>query len=143
MVCDPGPEWPWPDERSRPMRSRYLSGLYPLEEFAPLMRPMAGRVGMDRAERRIGLTYGGNGLEDRPREDLPRVEVVILDSFHPAERLTGLARRPHPEDEAIAEEQARRWRGLLKQEGGRGAGGGPGRMGLAEASGVGRGGQRV
>ena len=118
MVCNPGPEWPWPDERPRPMRSRYLSGLYPLEEFAPLMRPMAGRVGMDQADRWIGLSDGGAGLEDRLRENFPRVEVVILDFFHPAERLTGLARRLHPEDEAVAEEQARRWRGLLKQEGG-------------------------
>jgi len=118
MVCNPGPEWPWPEERSRPMRSRHLSGLYPLEEFAPLLRPVAGRVGMDRADRWIGLSDGGAGLEDRLRENFPRLEVVILDFFHPAERLTGLARRPHPEDEAHAEEQARRWRGLLKQEGG-------------------------
>lgn len=118
MVCNPRPEWPWPDEKPRPMRSRYISGLHPLEEFVPLMRPMAGRVGMDRAERWIGLTDGGAGLEDRLRENFPRVEVVILDFFHPAERLTGLARRLHPDDETAAEEQARQWRGLLKQEGG-------------------------
>jgi len=118
MVCNPGPEWPWPDEKPRPMRSRYLSGLYPLEEFTPLLRPVAGRVGMDRADRWIGLSDGGAGLEDRLRENFPRVEVVILDFFHPAERLTGLARRLYPEDEAVAEEQARQWRGLLKQEGG-------------------------
>src|SRR4051812_23246439 len=117
MVCNPAPEWPWPDEKSRPMRSRYLSGLYPLEEFAPLMRPLAGRVGMDRADRWIGLTDGGAGLGDRLRENFPRVEVVILDFFPPAERLTGLARRLHPDDEAAAEEQAQRWRGLLRQEG--------------------------
>jgi hypothetical protein len=139
MVCNPAPEWPWPDERSRPMRSRYLSGLYPLEEFAPLMRPLAGRVGMDRADRWIGLTDGGAGLEDRLRENFPRVEVVILDFFHPAERLTGLARRLHPDDEAAAEEQARRWRGLLRQEGGAvlaavlGEWDWPRRPGLAEA----------
>jgi hypothetical protein len=36
MVCNPGPEWPWPDEEPGPMRARYLSGLYPLEDFAPL-----------------------------------------------------------------------------------------------------------
>jgi hypothetical protein len=118
LVCDPGPEWPWPEERPRSMRSRYLSGLYPLEEFAPLLRPLAGHVGMDRADRWIGLTDGGNGLEDRLRENFPRVEVVILDFFHPAERLTGLARRLHPEDEARAEEQAGQWRVLLKEEGG-------------------------
>ena len=118
LVCNPGPEWPWPDEKPRPMRSRYLAGLYPLEEFAPLLRPMAGRVGMDRSDRWIGLTDGGNGLEERLRANFPRVEVVILDFFHPAERLTGLARRLHPEDEAQAQAQACRWRQLLKEEGG-------------------------
>jgi hypothetical protein len=118
MVCNPAPEWPWPDEKPRPMRSRYLSGLDSLEEFAPLLRPLAGHVGMDLADCWIGLTDGGAGLEERLRENFPRVEVVILDFFHPAERLTGLARRLHPEDEAKAEEQARWWRGLLKDEGG-------------------------
>jgi hypothetical protein len=118
MVCNPAPEWPWPDEKPRPMRSRYLSGLYPLEEFAPLLRPMAGHAGMDQADRWIGLTDGGNGLEERLRENFPRVEVVILDFFHPAERLTGLARRLHPDDEAKAEEQARQWRQVLREEGG-------------------------
>ena len=73
---------------------------------------------MDRADRWIGLTDGGNGLEDRLRENFPRVEVVILDFFHPAEKLTGLARLLHPEDEGQAEEQARQWRQLLKDEGG-------------------------
>ena len=118
MVCNPGPEWPWPDERPRPMRARYLAGLSPLEDFAPRLRAPAGRVGMDRADRWIGLTDGGAGLEDRLAENFPRVEVVILDFFHPAERLTGLARLLHPDDEGVAEDQARRWRCLLKEEGG-------------------------
>ncbi|CAN5848841.1 hypothetical protein BH23PLA1_BH23PLA1_39770 [soil metagenome] len=118
MVCNPGPEWPWSDEKPGPMAARYLSGLYPLEDFAPLLRTPAGHVGMDRADRWIGLSDGGNGLEDRLRQNFPRVEVVILDFFHPAEKLTGLARRLDPEDEAHAEEQARQWRGLLKDEGG-------------------------
>jgi hypothetical protein len=118
LVCNPAPDYPWPEETRKPMRSRYLSGLAPLEEFAPLMRPLAGRVGMDHADRWIGLSDGGNGLEDRLRENFPRVEVVILDFFHPAEKLTGLARRLYPEDEAKAEEQAREWRHLLKEEGG-------------------------
>ena len=118
VVCNPHPEWPWPDERPRPMRSRYLSGLYPLEEFAPLLRAPGGHVGMDRADRWIGLSDGGNGLEDRLRENFPRVEVVILDFYHPAEKLTELARRLHPEDEAAAFDQARQWRQWLKEEGG-------------------------
>ncbi|CAN5856050.1 hypothetical protein BH23PLA1_BH23PLA1_20650 [soil metagenome] len=33
------------------MQSRYLSGLHPLEQFAPLLRRPAGAVGMDRADR--------------------------------------------------------------------------------------------
>jgi hypothetical protein len=140
MVCNPAPEFPWPEEPPRPMRARYLAGLYPLADFAPLLRAPAGRVGMDRADRWIGLTDGGAGLEERLRENFPRVEVVILDFFHPAERLTGLARRLHPEDEAQAEEQARRWRGTLKAEGGAflaaelGEWDWPRRSGLAEAA---------
>ena len=118
MVCNPGPEWPWPDEKPRPMRGALPLGAVPAGGVRAAAAPMAGRVGMDRADRWIGLTDGGNGLEDRLRENFPRVEVVILDFFHPAERLTGLARRLHPEDEAQAEEQARRWRQLLKDEGG-------------------------
>jgi hypothetical protein len=118
MICNPGPEWPWPDERPQPMRARYLAGLYPLVDMGPLLRKPAGRVGMDQADRWLGLTDGGNGLEDRLTENFPRVEVIILDFFHPAERLTGLARLLHPEAEAEAQEQARRWRQLLKDEGG-------------------------
>ena len=118
MVCNPAPEWPWPDERPTPMRARYLAGMYPLAEIAPLLRTPAAAVGMDRADRWIGLSDGGIGLEDRLRENFPRVEVIILDFFHPAERLTGLARLLCPKDEDRSEEQARRWRQLLKAEGG-------------------------
>jgi hypothetical protein len=118
MVCNPSPEWPWPEEKPRPMQARYLAGLYPLEGFVPLLRRPAGSVGMDDADRWIGLSDGGSGLEDRLRENFPRVEVIILDFFHPAERLTGLARRLHPEDETQAEVQAQQWRQLMKDEGG-------------------------
>ena len=58
MVCNPCPEWPWPDEKPGPMRARYLSGLYPLEDFAPLLRTPGGARGhgpgrpLDRAVRR-------------------------------------------------------------------------------------------
>jgi hypothetical protein len=118
LVANLAPEWPWPDEKREPVKTRYVAGLYPLAEFGPLLRKPAGQVGMDQADLWIGLTDGGNGLEDRLEENFPRVEVVILDFFHPAERLTGLARLLHPKDEATAEEQARQWRGLLKDEGG-------------------------
>jgi hypothetical protein len=67
------------------MQARYLSGLYSLDDFGPRLRTPAGRVGMDGADRGIGLSDGGNGLEDRLRENFPRVEVSILDFYHPAE----------------------------------------------------------
>lgn len=118
MVCNPAPDWPWPDERCPPMQARYVSGLYPLEEVGPLLRRQAGQVGMDQADLWLGLTDGGNGLEGRLVENFPLVAVVILDFFHPAEKLTGLARLLHPKDDAQAEAQAREWRGLLKGEGG-------------------------
>jgi len=118
MICNPAPEWPWPDEKPEPMRTRYLAGLYPLEQFGPRLRAPAGHVGMDRADRWIGLSDGGNGLEDRLRENFPRVAVVILDFFHPAEKLTGLARLLHPEADDRADDRARQWRCLLKEEGG-------------------------
>ena len=118
MVCNPCPDWPWPDEKPQPMPARYLSGLYPLEDFTPLLRPLAGHVGMDRADRWIGLSDGGSGLEARLQENFPRVELIILDFYHPAEKLTGLARRLYPQDEEHAEDQARQWRAWLKDEGG-------------------------
>jgi hypothetical protein len=118
MVCNPSPEWLWPDEKPTPMQARYLAGMYPLAEIAPLLRKPAAAVGMDRADRWIGLSDGGIGLEDRLKENFPRVEVIILDFFHPAERLTDLARLLYPQAEDQAEDQARQWRQLLKAEGG-------------------------
>ena len=44
MVCNPCPDWPWPDEKPMPMQARYLSGMYSLEDFGPLLpraRPAA------------------------------------------------------------------------------------------------------
>ena len=120
MVYNPAPEAEPPERRPRRamMQARYLSGLYELGALGLELRRQACQVGMETAELWIGLTDGGNGLEERLRENFPRVELVILDFFHPAERLTGLARRLYPEDEAKAEEQARQWRQLLKDEGG-------------------------
>ena len=92
MVCNPTPEWPWPDEKLAPMQARYVCGLYPLAEVGPLLRKQAAQVGMAQADCWLGLCDGGNGLEDRLEENFPLVVVVILDFFHPAEKLTGLAR---------------------------------------------------
>jgi hypothetical protein len=42
MVCNPAPDGPWPDEKRQPMQARYRAGLYALEAFGPLLRPLAG-----------------------------------------------------------------------------------------------------
>jgi len=118
MVCNPAPEWPWPDEKRAPLKARFVAGLYALEEVGPLLRKPAGQVGMDAADCWLGLTDGGNGLEGRVEENFPLVRAVILDFYHPAEKLTGLSRLLHPQDEAQAEEQARAWCRLLRDEGG-------------------------
>jgi hypothetical protein len=118
LVGNPAPEWPWPDEKSGPRQARYVAGLYDLPEVGPLLRKQAGQVGMGQADCWIGLADGGNGLEDRLGENFPLLEVVILDFYHPAEKLTGLARLLFPKDEGQAEEQARAWCRLLKEEGG-------------------------
>lgn len=76
------------------------------------------RLGMYAADCWLGLTDGGNGLEDRLEETVPLLGVVILDFYHPAEKLTGLARLLHPTSEEPAEAQARDWRRLLYDEGG-------------------------
>jgi hypothetical protein len=118
MVGNPAPEWLWPDEKRTPMPARYVAGLYPLEEVGPLLRRQAAQVGMEQADCWLGLTDGGNGLEDRLAANFPLVWAVILDCYHPAEKLFGLARLLHPGDAGRAEEQARNWCRLLKEEGG-------------------------
>jgi hypothetical protein len=118
LVGNPAPEWPWPGEKAGPMPARDVAGLYALEEVGPLLRRQAGPVGLGKADCWIGLADGGNGLEGRLEENFPLLEVVILDFYPPAEKLTGLARLLHPKDEAQAEEQARSWCRLLKEEGG-------------------------
>ena len=89
-----------------------------MEEVGPLLRRPAARVGRDQADCWLGLTDGGNGLEERLAENFPLVWAVILDLYHPAERLTGLVRLLYPSEQARAEEQARDWCRLLKEEGG-------------------------
>jgi hypothetical protein len=118
LVCNPAPDWPWPDDQQGPLRARYVAGLYALEEMGPLLRRQAAQVGMGQADCWLGLTDGGNGLEGRLEENFPLLLVVILDFFHPAEKLTGLARLLFPKDEARAEAQARDWCRLLEDEGG-------------------------
>jgi hypothetical protein len=100
------------------MAARYVSGLYPLAEMGPLLRRQAAHVGMEQAEVWIALTDGGVGLEDFMATNFPRVAAVILDFWHAAEHLAGLAKVLHARDEEKARAQAEQWSRTLKEEGG-------------------------
>jgi hypothetical protein len=108
-----------PNGKRQALRARYLSGLYALEELGPLLRRLAGRVGMEQAEVWVALTDGGSGLEGFMQKNFNRPDLVlILDFYHAASYLEGLARALHPQDEAAAQAQAEQWCSLLKAEGG-------------------------
>ena len=117
MVFNPVPELP-DDSPHRPpagaqMQARYLCGLYDLDQPRVELRKQAGQVGMDRAEVWIGLTDGGNGLEEFVRRNFPRDPVPILDFWHASEHLTGLGQRLYPADEAARRQEVGEWRRTL------------------------------
>jgi hypothetical protein len=122
MIYNPLPELPKDSPHAPPpgaqMQARYVAGLYSLDELSAVMRRQAGQVGMNRAERWIGLTDGGNGLEPFVQKSFPLVEVVILDFWHVSDHLGDLARTLHPQDEEKAKEQKGQWCHVLKHEGG-------------------------
>jgi hypothetical protein len=123
MVYNPVPELPRGSPHAPPatakMQARYVAGLYSLDELSVVMRRQAGQVGMNRAERWLALTDGGNGLEPFVQKAFPLVEVVILDFWHVSDHLGELARTLHPHDEEKAKEQKGQWCNVLKHEGGR------------------------
>jgi hypothetical protein len=120
MVYNPAPEAEPPQRRPRRamMQARYLSGLYELGALGLELRRQACQVGMETAELWIGLTDGGNGLENFLRTNFPRDLVVILDFWHAAEYLADLAKALHPGDDERARELMTSWCRVMKEEGG-------------------------
>jgi hypothetical protein len=123
MIFNPVPELP-DDSPYRPppkarMQARYLSGLYDLDQLGLELRKQAGQVGMDKAEVWIGLTDGGNGLEEFVRRNFPREPVLILDFWHASEYLTELGHALSPSDEETRQRLVGDWCRTLKREGGR------------------------
>lgn len=110
LIFDPGPA-------GRPGRMRALAGLYALDELGPQMRRQAEQVGLDAADVWVGLTDGGNGLDEFLRVYFPRAELV-LDFYHAAQHLNELARALCPGDDAAAGALAGPWCHQLKHEGG-------------------------
>jgi hypothetical protein len=122
-IFNPVPEekrvQPVPNAKRPQMQARYLSGLYSLEDMGPLMRRLAGRVGMEEAEVWVVLTDGGSGLEAFAQKNFNRADLVlILDFYHAASYLEKLAKALYPQDEVKAKNQAEQWCSLLKAEGG-------------------------
>ena len=75
--------------------SRYLAGLYTLEELGEQLRRQAAQVGMDRAEQWIALSDGGMGLENFFDVNFPGA-VKVLDFHHATGHLTTLAKMLRP-----------------------------------------------
>jgi hypothetical protein len=122
MVYNPVPEardrCARPDGRPPRFEARYLAGLDGLASLGEPLRRQSAQVGMDRAERWIALSDGGSGLEDWVRVNFGRVEAVILDFYHAAEYLGGLAKALHPSDEPARRSWLDDWCHRLKHEGG-------------------------
>lgn len=128
MVFNPVPDLPaghpHRPPRSAKMQARYVSGLYSLDELGLLLRRQAAQVGMSRAEHWIGLSDGGNGLEDFLRKNFPGPIggcelTLILDFWHAADSLCKLAKALHPTDESARETMLDAWCHTMKHEGGR------------------------
>jgi hypothetical protein len=101
------------------MQARYLAGLLSLAALGLMLRKQAAQVGMENAQQWIGLSDGGNGLEEFLRSNFNRANlVIILDFWHPTGYLEALARAMHPCDEERRTEQTKAWCHAMKHEGG-------------------------
>jgi hypothetical protein len=97
-------------------QARYLAGLIDLESLGAQLRRQAGQVGMDRAQQWIGLSDGGNGLDEFFKVHFPRA-TLILDFYHAAEHLDDLA-KAWSDPTATAESLLDQWRHQMRHEGG-------------------------
>ena len=124
MVFNPVPDLPegcpYQAETNAAMQARYLAGLYDLQELGLQMRRQACQVGMEHAEQWIGLSDGGNGLENFLRVNFPRDVVLILDFWHASEYLSDLAKTLYPDDEELRKALWTSWCHTMKQAGGDG-----------------------
>lgn len=107
--------------RERRLRQvRYVSGLMSLPEIGAQLRRECEAAGIRQAKVVIGLTDGGNGLEDCLLTTLgglsPQI-IFILDFYHVTEHLLEFAKLWMPDEEA-RRRQVKTWCHLLKHQGG-------------------------
>lgn len=106
--------------RRRERASRYVAGLMDLEDVGQQLRRECQAVGMEKAERVIALTDGGNGLESCLVSVLGGVAqemTFILDFWHATEHVQEFA-NVLIGDEAARQTQVTAWCHRLKHEGG-------------------------
>lgn len=116
MVYNPQPRSEGDEALAKPCDgARYLAGLVTLDELGEQLRRQAAHVGMDRAERWIALSDGGNGLEAFFDVFFPRA-VKILDFHHATGHLTLLAKLLRPG--AAGDKLLSAWCHTLKHAGG-------------------------
>jgi hypothetical protein len=128
IVFNPVPDLPMGHPHRLPaktaMPTRCLAGLYTLEELGGLLRRQAGQVGMGHAEQWIGLSDGGNGLENFLKTNFPGplasgTELeLILDFWHASDSLLKLGKVIHPSAEEERKELVTTWCHTMKHEGG-------------------------
>lgn len=85
------------ERRPEPHQVRYLAGFYDLDELGIQLRHQAGQVGWDQAEQQIGLSDGGNGMEQFIRRNFPLAEIII-DFWHVKEHLLDLGKALFDDD---------------------------------------------
>ncbi|MCH8244039.1 MAG: hypothetical protein IH897_15735 [Planctomycetes bacterium] len=106
--------------RRRIWDTRYVAGLMSLEEIGRQLRAECRAVNVSGADVVIGLTDGGNGLENCLISALGGIAkeiVFILDFYHASEHLLEFAKVLHRDDEA-RQRQTKAWCHTLKHEGG-------------------------
>jgi hypothetical protein len=102
-----------------PGQVRYVAGLIGgLAALGEPLRRQAAQVGMGAADRWVGISDGGSGVEEWLRANFGRVEAVVLDFYHAAEHLGEWAKARHPDDPAASGELAGAWCHRLKHDGG-------------------------
>ena len=106
--------------RRRIWETRYVAGLMSLDEIGQQLRAECQAVDVSRADVVIGLTDGGNGLENCLVSVLGGIAgeiVFILDFYHASEHLLEFAKVLCRDDEA-RQQQTQAWCHTLKHEGG-------------------------
>jgi hypothetical protein len=106
--------------RQRIWETRYMAGLMSLDEISQQLRAECQAVDVSRADVVVGLSDGGNGLENclvSVLGGIAREIVFILDFYHASEHLLEFAKVLYRDDEA-RQQQTQAWCHKLKHEGG-------------------------